>query len=82
MCRNKGLKRPLYLVCLLFEKPQGGHKGPSKKSELKTPKITYVLDGFSKGTESEREHKQGGKSGNMSRADRGQGIKFYFLRES
>ena len=51
MCRNKGLKRPLYLVCLLFEKPQGGHKGPSKKSELKTPKITYVLDGFSKGTE-------------------------------
>ena len=51
MCRNKGLKRPLYLVCLLFEKPQGGHKGPSKKSELKTPKITYVLDGFSKDTE-------------------------------
>ena len=32
-------------------KPQGGHKGPSKKSELKTPKITSVLDGFSKGSE-------------------------------
>ena len=39
MCRNRRLKRPLYLISLLIEKPQEGHKGPSKNLSFELQRL-------------------------------------------
>ena len=51
------IKRPLYVVILLFEKFKGVIKDHPKKSEIKIPKIDPIFDVFSEASEVKKQSK-------------------------